>query len=86
MAKAKTMTFEEVDRHIEAADLSVFEAGGEHHVTRAAARGLELPANICPAYKTVKPILVLVSNTPLIPEKWRKAVKVFIMVMDTLCG
>jgi hypothetical protein len=79
-------TFEDVDKHIQAADLSAFQSGGKHHLTKASAANpaAALP-NVCAAYKVIKPILVLISGIPLIPQKWRDAIKAFIGVMDTLC-
>jgi hypothetical protein len=77
-------TFEEVDKHIQAADLSALQPGGKHHPGAAPAAAAAVP-NVCAAYKVVRPILVLASNTPLIPKKWRDAIKAFIGVMDVVC-
>ncbi|QJW97347.1 hypothetical protein [Frigoriglobus tundricola] len=73
-----TPTFEDVDKHIQAADLTAIQPAG------GAARAIALP-DICPAYKIVRPILVLLSNTPIIPQKWRDAIKAFIGVLDLIC-
>jgi len=78
-------TFEEVDKHIQAADLSVFAPGGKWHPTAATASAAEVLPNICAAYRIVEPILTLVSNIPLIPQKWRDALKAFMGVLDSLC-
>jgi hypothetical protein len=84
MAAQHPPTFEDVDKHIQAADLKAIQPGGKHFPAAAPAGAAALP-NVCPAYKTVRPILELLSNTPLIPQKWRDAIKAFIGVMDLIC-
>ena len=80
-------TFEEVDQHVNAADLTPFSAGGAHHAaTRSVgATAQAIPANICAAYKIVKPILNLLLNVPLIPASWKAAIKVFMDVLNAIC-
>ena len=80
-------TFEEVDAHIKNADLAPFAPGGAHHAaTRAVgATAQAIPANICAAYKIVKPILNLLLNIPLIPASWKAALKVFMGVLNAIC-
>lgn len=80
-------TFEEVDKIIQKADLTIYQKGGKQHVSAAAAASSPAAAiaNVCGIYGTVRPILVLVSSLPLIPKKWKDAIKVFIKVMDTIC-
>lgn len=73
-------TFEEVDKHIQSADLSVLRTSSAGGATAAAA----LP-DICGAYAIVRPILELVSNVPILPKKWRDALKGFIQVVDSFC-
>jgi hypothetical protein len=79
-------TFEEVDKHIQSVDLSAFQPGGKHHVPASAAANpaAALP-NVCGIYKSVRPILVIVSNIPLIPQKWRDVLKTFIQSLDVIC-
>jgi hypothetical protein len=78
-------TFEEVDQHIQSADFSVFQAGGQpRNVAATASPAAALP-NVCGAYKVVKPILALVSNFPFLPQAWKTAVKGFMQVLNTLC-
>jgi hypothetical protein len=84
MSLTHNPTFEEVDQHIRNADLSAFQPGGQHHVAAGAAPAVAIP-NICAAYKVIRPILVILSNLPLIPQKWRDAIKAFMGVADTLC-
>jgi hypothetical protein len=74
----KTPTFEEVDKHVQKADLSVFK------VAKAKGAAAGVP-NVCPAYKTVRPILALVAGLFLIPKKWRDIISGFLGVMDMLC-
>jgi hypothetical protein len=77
------LAFEEVDKHIQAADLSQFQPGGKMHAGDA--KGAAVVPNFCAAYKVVKPILQLIVNLPIIPKKWRDAVQAFITVADALC-
>jgi hypothetical protein len=79
-----TATFEEVDQHIQKADLGVFQAGGARHVAAGSPPAAALP-NVCAIYKIVRPILILISNLPLIPQKWRDALKIFVQILDTIC-
>lgn len=76
-------TFEEVDQHIQSVDLSAFQVSGKAAAT-AANPAAVLP-NICGIYKVVKPILTIISNLPLIPQKWKDAIKAFMQVLDALC-
>lgn len=76
---SSTPTFEEVDKHIQAADLSALPAGAKGAVAPAAA----IP-NVCAIYKIIRPFLLLASGFP-IPQKWKDAIKLFIKAMDALC-
>ena len=87
MANASNVpTFEEVDKHFQSADLSAFQQGGKYHISAstAASPAAAIP-NVCAIYKVVRPFLVLASNLPLLPKKWRDAIKIFIQAMDTFC-
>ena len=79
-------TFEEVDKHIQSVDLTAFQPGGKHHVAASAAANpaAALP-NVCAIFKAARPILVLVSNIPLIPQRWRDVLKTFIQTLDVIC-
>jgi hypothetical protein len=81
---ASNLTFEEVDKHIQSADLSAFQAGGKHHLAAGAAPAAAIP-NVCAAYHVIKPILTLIANLPIIPKKWKDAIKAFMGVLDALC-
>jgi hypothetical protein len=84
---AKIPTFEEVDKHIQSADLTAFQQGGKHQLTAANAKANPAAAipNVCGAYQVVKPILQLLANLPLIPKKWKDAIKAFMSVLDAIC-
>jgi hypothetical protein len=87
MANSSTNpTFEEVDKHFQSADLSAFQPGGKHHISgsTAVSPAAAIP-NVCAIYKVVRPFLVLASNLPLLPQKWRDAIKLFIQAMDSFC-
>jgi hypothetical protein len=76
-------TFEEVNAHIEKADLKKLQkaTGGSAESLTAAGVG----GQVCAGYKVVRPILLLVSSLPLIPSKWKAAIKAFIAIMDGFC-
>lgn len=78
---ANVPTFEEVDKHIQSADLSAFQTTSAAAGSGAAAA---LP-NVCQAYGVIRPVLVLVANLPIIPKKWKDAIKAFMGVLDSLC-
>ena len=73
-----------VYEHIDKADLSAFEKGGKHFVPQDAAAAVAMP-NICPVYKLIRPILVLLMNAPFIPAKWKQAIRIFVQLMDVVC-
>jgi hypothetical protein len=81
------LTFEEIDRRINALDLKAFQAGGRQHFTAEAVRTVpgDVLQKICAIYRGIRPILIALENFPLIPKKWRDALKVFTDLMDTLC-
>ncbi|HZI56967.1 MAG TPA: hypothetical protein VFF39_09335 [Verrucomicrobiae bacterium] len=80
------MTFEQIDAAINKLDL----ASHQNTVAKLSANAAGNPAlalpQLCPIYKGgVRAILVLLSNFPLIPQKWRDAIKALISVLDLLC-
>jgi hypothetical protein len=77
---ANAPTFEEVDKHVQKADLSALKPSAAAAAGSAAA----IP-NVCQAYGVVRPILALVASVPLIPKKWRDAIKAFMQVLDAIC-
>jgi hypothetical protein len=82
-----TATFEQIDLGIQKLKLADYQPGGKAHLTAEAVRANPAAAlpQICPIYKAIRPILLILSNLPLIPETWRSAIKAFIGIMDALC-
>ena len=80
---AKSMTFEQVDRHVQKANLKSIRSRPAPR-SRDMARGFD-SGKVCAAYAVVKPILSLVANLPLIPQKWKDAIKLFMQLLDTIC-
>jgi hypothetical protein len=73
-------SFEEVDKHVQQADLKQFEAGGRHHTLGAGAAGIP---QICAIYAIVKPILQFISK--VLPKKWSDALAKLMQLLDLLC-
>jgi hypothetical protein len=74
MKTEKTLTFEEVNAHV------------EKHFTAKTSEALAAGSSkLCDIYVVVRPILVLISQFPLIPQKWRDVVKGLITVLDGMC-
>jgi hypothetical protein len=80
-------TFETVDAHVNAVNLSDFEEGGAIHFTEAqvAAEPAVVLQKICTAYHLIRPVLVLITKLPLIPATWKKVVQYFVALMDKVC-
>lgn len=79
-------TFETIDQHIQKADFAAAEAVASRVSAKAvAASPADVIGQICPIYRTVRPILVVLSNLPFIPESWRRWIKLFIQLMDSIC-
>ncbi|MGZ3766546.1 MAG: hypothetical protein ACXVB0_15515 [Mucilaginibacter sp.] len=76
MSTEKTLTFEDVNAHV------------EQHLTTEKLQALSAPAanpSLCSVYTIARPILVLISQFALIPQKWRDLVKVLISALDAIC-
>jgi len=74
MSKQETLTFEDVNKHV------------EQHFTTEKQSVLSVGAtDICSIYTIVRPILVLVSQAFFIPQKWRDAIKILISTLDAIC-
>lgn len=70
-------TYEQVEKYVDELDaLQPVGASGDLVV------GME---QLCKYYKIVKPILNLVLNLPLIPEKFKKHIRTFMSILDTFC-
>ncbi len=66
------MTFEDVDKHVQAVDLNKL--------------GMAPGAiDLCSSYKAVKPILGMVAVMPFFPAKWKAVVAAFIAALDVVC-
>jgi hypothetical protein len=80
----KTPTFEEIEKHLDSFNLTDFQPGGKLHAGAGGAQGLSIP-NVCPAYKMIRPILLAILAFPLIPKKFKDAIKAFMGVLDMIC-
>lgn len=80
-------TFEEVNKHIEKADLALFKPGGRYHFTAAHVNenAGDVIKKICAIYNVIRPFLVAASNIILLPVKWREALKTAISLLDSIC-
>ncbi|MBO9659219.1 MAG: hypothetical protein J7527_10385 [Chitinophagaceae bacterium] len=81
------LTFEQVNEHFEKADLSQFQKGGANffEATNVSKAPGDVLQKVCGIYQVVRPFLKLVANLPLIPQKWKDAIKTFTDLMDSLC-
>lgn len=82
-----TFTFEEIDSRINSLKLDDFQPGGPHHFTTESVQATpgDVLQKICAIYQGIRPILIILATFPLIPKKWRDAIKVFTDLMDNLC-
>jgi hypothetical protein len=82
---ATNLTLEEVNKHVQNADLSPFQPGGKYHLSAStAANPAAAIPNLCGAYQLIKPILAFALTLP-IPQKWKDVIKTFMGVMGTIC-
>jgi hypothetical protein len=76
-----TMTFEEIDRHLDQFDLDAIQ-------TETSAESLADPSakleKICTVFRIIKPILNAILVFPL-PKKWKDGINTFISLMETIC-
>lgn len=81
------MTEQQVEQHFEALDLSAMQPGGSDFFTAAdvTAKPAEVIGKICGIYGKVRPFLEMAGGVPLIPKKWRAALKSYIALMDVVC-
>ena len=73
------LTFESVNKEIESLDLSQLE-------NELQQEALDITSKICQIWNKIGSILRLISNIPLIPKKWREALKLLINTLDSLCA
>jgi hypothetical protein len=67
-------TFQEVDSHV-----SSFTPGPLPKTHAEAA------IQVCPTWKAVKPVLVMLLEVPFIPAKWKTLGNMFVGTMDVFC-
>lgn len=80
----KTYTFEEIDQLVKQADLDKLEKQAAQFKA-ATASPADILGQICPIYKTIRPILIGITQIPFIPASWKKAIRAFIKAMDLVC-
>lgn len=79
------LTFESVNAEIDKLDLSQLEVDLKSTKTAAAQEAADGIAKVCSIWNKIGSIVKLIANFPLLPKKWRSALKLFIDVMDSLC-
>ncbi|GAA4271548.1 hypothetical protein U6A24_13255 [Aquimarina gracilis] len=72
------LTFESVNKEIESLNLDQLES----HVQQ---ESLDITSKICEIWSKIGSIVKLIANIPLIPKKWRDALKLLINTLDSLC-
>lgn len=70
------MSFEDVDKHLDA---------HTHLMAAKPVDAAQAALQVCPAYKTVKPVLSMVLAIPFFPAKWKTAVQNLMGVLDMIC-
>lgn len=82
-------TFEEVDQHLASIDLDrKLSLTGPLAIRKNEARTdpAQVVGKVCAIYQVVSPVLRLVARVPIIPLKWRDAIRKFCDMMDLLCA
>ena len=73
------LTFESVNKEIESLDLNQLESDLQQEA-------LDITSKICQIWNKIGSIVKLIANIPLIPKKWRDALKLLINTLDSLCA
>lgn len=73
----KDLSFESVNKEIEDVNLEELASG---------LRGADVTAAICKIWAKIGNIIRLIANLPLIPKKWRQALKLLISTLDSICA
>ncbi|MDO5980592.1 hypothetical protein [Flavivirga spongiicola] len=73
------LTFESVNKEIENLNLTQLESDLNQE-------SLDITSKICQIWSKIGSIIKLIANIPLIPKKWRDALKLFISTLDSLCA
>ncbi|MEO8568328.1 MAG: hypothetical protein ABI419_04315 [Ginsengibacter sp.] len=81
------ITFEQINDHINKADLSQYQKGaaGNFRAADVKTDAGGVLQKVCGIYHVIRPILQAILKIPFIPEKWKEVIKTFIGLMDTLC-
>lgn len=78
------MTLEQIEAHIQSANLDQYDKPQMEGID--AQQDLQaVLQRICKIYGVVKPILEAILNFPLIPASVKKALRIFMKVMDAIC-
>lgn len=80
--------FDEINQGIQALDIDKYAPGGGQALTAQQAQQAQAAGfaeSVCPVYKAIRPILQALVNLPILPGSWRKALEVFVTLMDSLC-
>ena len=87
MAK-QTLSYEEVDRIVERADLRQFRIGGRGHFNARAVsiNPGDVLTKLCGLWKIVGPIVKLIAKSLIFKPKWREALQAWANLMDTVCS
>ncbi len=80
------VTFESIDARVAQLKLP----DNLRSISMAESGAADLPArfraDLCSYYHAVRAIFVVLSQVPLIPVTWRRAISGFVVVMDQICG
>lgn len=81
------ISFEQINDHINKADLTLYKKGGTKSFTSAdtAIDPGGVLQKVCGIYHVIRPILQGVLLIPFIPKTWKEVIKTFIDTMDKLC-
>ena len=79
----RALSFEEVDRIVQKADLARLRRGAPR---RGAVAPADIATTICGTWAVAGPIIRLVIGMPLIPKKWREALTTFTDILDKVCS
>lgn len=76
-------TFRSIEKHLDTVNFDQLESEYHAHSGKKAIGGI--PEQLCKVFQAVKPILEVIKNLPLIPEKWRKGIALLITILDGMC-
>lgn len=82
----ENMTIEQIEAHLQAANLEQFNKPEMEGVEGAQMDMQGKLQQICGIYKGIKPILQAVMNFPLVPASIKTALRIFSSAMDSICA